>query len=93
MISTLEKSIDKDMQEAARLYLANLKLTFENDGKPTQLMKLREVKDELCISDAVLRQLMLDPSFPRIMVGRKVLVPRIALVKYVSNRSENWYKF
>lgn len=94
MIQSLKEKVDKDSQEAAVLYLENLKLVFEGGQQSAaQLMSLSTVKSELGVSDAVLRELMLDPSFPRIKVGRKLLIPRISLVKYLSNRSENWYKF
>ena len=68
-----------------------MEMTKVDDYK---LLTISKAARMLGISSEDIKDLLLDPTLPRIVLGRgRVRLPRQALLNYLDKRSNEWYNF
>lgn len=87
---TMEEISNKDI---AREYIKSIKMILDPCGEPYRLLTTKEVTDLLGISyESFTQSILIDPSFPRIRVGKTLRYPRQSVIDWVGHKSEEWYK-
>jgi len=60
-----------------------------------QLLTIAGASRELGVSRETVEEMLMDPALPRIFVGKsqQVRLQFSELIKYISNRAANWYRY